>query len=220
MLAVIEALHEEHGLIEAALGALRSHVEARVRGEGDPADGPRFVAFFRVFAGAFHHEREEHVLFPALVEKVGLPGDVGPIAAILAQHVEMAGVLGELERAVGSGTPSGEAARAAESAAVRYSRALWSHIDAENSVLLPEADQRLRLAGVLELAGRAPTDAELASRREGERLVASYPPYVDLEAMRGEGCVVCSSFGTICEGVERTWWNESEWEELPDRVGW
>ena len=48
------------------------------------------MTFFRVFAGAFHHEREEVVLFPALIRDAGLPADRGPIAVILDDHRRMA----------------------------------------------------------------------------------------------------------------------------------
>jgi hypothetical protein len=37
--------------------------------------------------------------------------------------------------------------------------------------------------------------------------------------VRGEGCVVCPSYGDTCAGIEREWWNEWEWEELSERVG-
>ena len=84
--------------------------------------------------------------------------------------------------------------------------------------MLPESEKRLRRVGVLELAGRAPTAEEAAARDGGERLVLRYPPTSDHAAIRGEGCVVCASYGVDCDGVEREWWNESEWEEFPDHL--
>lgn len=45
-------------------------------------DGARFAAFFTEFAGHFHHDREEHVLFRALVSQADLPADRGPVHAL------------------------------------------------------------------------------------------------------------------------------------------
>ncbi len=38
-----------------------------------------FVRFFRVFVAGYHHEREEKMLFPALVETAEVPADRGPL---------------------------------------------------------------------------------------------------------------------------------------------
>ncbi len=92
-------------------------------------------------------------------------------------------------------------------------------LDELRTVLLPESEARLRQANVLELAGRAPTDEELAARAEGERLGSTWPFTPDGGGVRGEGCVVCSSYGTDCRGVEAEWWNASEWEEFSDHLG-
>ena len=77
---------------------------------------------------------------------------------------------------------------------------------------------RLKQANVLELGGRAPTAEELAAR-DGGKLLAERWPFVPGDGVRGEGCVVCPSYGTTCRGVEAEWWNESEWEEFSDHLG-
>ena len=215
---LLDELRAEHDLIEQVLGSLRSFVDLRVRGEGDVSDAAAFVAFFRGYAAGFHHAREEDVLLPALVKDAELPESSGPVPALIAQHHEMAAMLRELETVLGAelATPA-ERERLSE-IATRYSRALWAHIDAENSVLLPESEKRLRRVGVLELGGRGPTADEAAAREAGHRLVQLYTPKDDPGAIRGEGCVVCASFGIICDGVEREWWNEFEWEEFPDHL--
>jgi hypothetical protein len=101
----------------------------------------------------------------------------------------------------------------------RYRRDLLAHIDAENSVLLPEAEARLRGAGVPTLAGRAADAEESAARDGADRLVALYPPSEDADAIRGEGCVICPSYGISCEGLEREWWSEEEWDDFRERAG-
>lgn len=211
---LLTALTSEHVLIDAAAGALRTWAARHGRGEAPAADGHGFLRFFRRWANDFHHAREEHVLFEALVKEASLPRDRGPIAAIERDHRELADALAELERLLGDGG----GAAALEDVCVRYSRQLWHHIDAENTVLFPESEARLARHGVRELDGRAPTPDELAAKREGEALVARYPPLVDPEVFRGEGCVLCPAYGTRCEGLEREWWTESEWEEIHDRL--
>ena len=104
------------------------------------------------------------------------------------------------------------------SIALDYSEQLWHHIDAENSVLFPESEARLVRHGVPELPSRGMTDEEAAAREHGVQLVARYPPVHEPQVMRGDGCVLCPAMLTTCEGLERTWWNEWEWEEFEDHL--
>lgn len=215
---LLDELKAEHDLIENVLGSLRTFVDLRVQGAGDPSDAAAFLAFFRGYAAGYHHAREEDVLFPALVKEAELPEATGPVSALIAQHRNMAEMLGAIAPLLGADLASGSDRERLIALATRYSHALWAHIDAENSVLLPEAEKRLRRVGVLALDCRAPSVDEVAARAAGERLVDRYPPRYDPSAVRGEGCVACASFGIDCDGVEREWWNESEWEEFPDHL--
>ena len=81
-------------------------------------------------------------------------------------------------------------------------------------MLFPEIEIRLRQ----ELpAGNAPAAVrELEAR--AETLLARYPARSDAGVVRGDGCVVCPSYGDACAGIEREWWNEWEWEEISERV--
>jgi hemerythrin-like domain-containing protein len=215
---LLDELRAEHDLIETVLGSLRAFVDLRVCGQGEPADAKAFLGFFRHYAAGYHHAREEDVLFPALVKEAELPPDKGPLPAVIAQHHSMAAMLDELAPLLGADLAEAGNREKLVDSATRYSRALWAHIDAENSVMLPESEKRLRRVGVLELDGRGPTAQEEAARADGERLVSLYPPIEDRGAVRGEGCVICASYGVDCDGVEREWWNESEWEEFPDHL--
>ncbi len=215
---LLDALHEEHGRIEAVVGALRTYVLLRARGEGDRDDAARFLGFLRRYAGAFHHEREEHVLFPALVEHTHLPTTRGPVAALVAQHRELEGLLAELGPLLLGPLEDAGARRLAVALAHRYAGGLEVHIDVEESELLPESEARLRRCGILELAARGPTAEELAALEDGLALVRRYPPTADASVVRGEGCVVCPSFGVLCDGVETEWWTEQEREEFPDHL--
>jgi hemerythrin-like domain-containing protein len=216
---LIEDLQREHELIEQVVGSLRAFVTARLAGLGDPEDGDRFLTFFRLFAGDFHHDKEEQVLFRALADRAELPMDRGPLGALAGEHQRMAALLGLMEGLLGAALDRDEERQRLQSLAVDYSRSLWKHIDAENSVLFPEGQQRLRRFHVLELPSRPMTEAEAAARETGLALVARYPPQHDPEIHRGDGCIACPSYGSTCEGLEREWWTELEWEDMRQRMG-
>jgi len=214
---LIEDLRQEHELIEQAVGSLRTFVTARLADQANPADGARFLAFFRRYAGDFHHDKEEVVLFRALAERAELPLDRGPIAALTGEHRRMGGLLDAMEGLFDA--PLSEADRPRLLAlAVNYSHSLWRHIDAENSVLFPEGQERLRRFHVQELPSRPMTAEEAAAREGGLALISRYPPFMDPDVHRGDGCVACPSFGTTCDGLEREWWTELEWEDMWDRM--
>lgn len=216
---LIDELRAEHELIDRVLGSLRSYVKARRAGDGDARDAERFVAFFRLWAGHYHHAREDDVLFPALARALEVPIDRGPIAALSGDHRSLAATLERLAPLLGGDLGDPARGAAAQDLAVDYSRVLWLHIDAEDSVLFPESETRLARAGVRELPGRDPTPDEIAARDGGVALVLRYAPVHDPAVMRGEGCVMCPAYGERCNGIEREWWSENEWEEAPDRFG-
>jgi hemerythrin-like domain-containing protein len=213
---LIDELRREHDLIERVAGSLRVYARARTRGEAPPEDAVRFLEFFRVFAGRFHHGREEDTLFVALQRDAELPGDRGPIAAMLDDHHRMGRLVEEMEALCGDERKEARAAFA--ELALEYSRRLFQHIDAENSVMLPESDERLRRHAVRELPTREPTGEEAQARAAGEALALVYPPVHEPEIVRGDGCVFCPAFTRTCRGVEREWWNEWEWEEFDDHL--
>jgi hemerythrin-like domain-containing protein len=216
---LLEELRADHELIDRVAGSLRTFAAARAKGEGGLDDGAAFRRFFRLWAGAWHHAREEETLFPALAEKAELSPAHGPIAAFVEQHHEMTGVLDRLDPLLDLEPLEADDSRLLVDLVTAYTRELGRHIDAENSVLFPESEVRLRQANVLELEGRAPTEGELAARAEGERLATVWAFTEDEGGVRGEGCVVCPSYGTTCRGVEAEWWNASEWEEFSDHLG-
>ncbi len=215
---LIEDLRAEHALIDQVLGSLRAFVSARVSDQGDPRDGARFMAFFRLYAGDFHHDKEELVLFRALVERAEIPGDRGPLTALAEQHRRMGTLLDAMEALLGAPLDTESDRQTLQTLAVDYSHSLWRHIDAENSVMFPEAQERLRRFHVRELPSRPMIEAEASAREAGLALIATYPPQLDLTAHRGDGCVACPSYGISCEGLEREWWTDLEWEDMWERM--
>lgn len=214
---LLEELRAEHDLIETVAGSLRAFVALRRQGRGDPADGRAFLAFLRLYAGHFHHAREEDTLFAALVRDVQLP-ESGPIETLVGDHRRLAALLDEMDPLIAADVLDDTSGATLERLATDYSRGLWRHIDAENSVLLPESEVRLRKCGIAELPSRDITDEEAAAKRAGEALVKRYPPMQDAAIVRGDGCVCCPAFVDGCKGLEREWWNEWEWEELDDHL--
>ncbi len=215
---LIDDLQAEHKLIEQVVGSLRAFVTAHVAGQGDPADGVRFLAFFRRYAGDFHHDKEEAVLFRAMVERAELPAERGPIAALTGEHRRLGGLLEAMEPLLCAPLTEAEERMRLLALAVDYSHSLWRHIDAENSVLFPEGQERLRRFHVRELPSRPMTAAEQEAHQAGLDLIATYPPQPDPDVHRGDGCVACPSYGTACDGLEREWWTDLEWEDFEERM--
>lgn len=210
----LDALRREHTVIESVALAL---VAFAARPGGSTDDGERFLRFFRLYAGRFHHGREEDVLFPALVRETEVPGDRGPLRALLGDHREMTAVLEELGPLLLARAERDEARLAA--CATRYASMLLRHVDAETSVLFPESEARFRRASVLALAAREPDDEERAARDAGLRLADRYGAAEIHGLVRGDGCACCPAFGVSCDGVEREWSSDLEWEDMLDRVG-
>lgn len=200
---LIDELREEHRLVDRLAGSLIRLAVRAGGSEAAAADVLDFVRVLRVFVGGFHHEREETTLFAALIERAEVAGDRGPLAVLVDEHRRGAAMVDELEAA------AGDAARAA-AVARRLAHHLWEHVDKEESVIFPEAAQRLVRGGLGRLEGRPPTADEEAARELGEELVERFPPLDDPELIRGDGCIACSAFGVTCGGIESEWW--SSWE--------
>jgi hemerythrin-like domain-containing protein len=215
---LLEDLRQEHELIEQVVGSLRAFVTARLAGRGHPADGARFMTFFRRYAGDFHHDKEEEVLFRALVDRAEIPGERGPVPAITGEHRRMARLLDGLEPLLGAALHAEADRTRLQALAVDYSHSLWRHMDAENSVLFPEGQERLRRFHVLELPSRPMTAAEQQARESALELLTAYPPEYDPTVHRGDGCVACPSYGTTCDGLEQEWWTDLEWEDRDERM--
>ncbi len=172
----IETLMNEHQRILAVLESLSSWA----RGLSGRADDARaelaeFVAFIRGFADALHHGKEEDILFAAMVER-GFPRHQGPIAVMLAEHAEFRGLTEIMLALSESATPWGEDDRKkASRTALAYADLLSSHIEKEDQILYPMAEERLSPADMAELARRFElfeANPEHSSQREQLSLLA------------------------------------------------
>jgi hemerythrin-like domain-containing protein len=212
----LDDLRREHDLIERVAVSFRAFVR---RDDCDAADARQYLRFFTLYAGDWHHEREEKVLFPSLEHDLQLPAppDHGPIFVLLDDHIRMAGMLSDLRAMCGQGVKfDGPRFRGI---ALEYTQELLLHIDAENSVLFPECEDRLRRAAIAPLHSRELTRDEEEARAAGEAMAERYPGALnDTDLTRGDGCALCRAYGVTCSGIEREWWNDWEWEEFDEHI--
>jgi hemerythrin-like domain-containing protein len=127
-------LRHEHEVFMRALALLERF--APRPGAGAPVDRAALgwlVDFFRTFVDRCHHAKEELHLFPAL-ERHGVPRNGGPIGVMLLEHEEGRALLRAMTL---------EDAGAVAGAIRGYAGLLRAHIDKENDVLFPLAEQIL-----------------------------------------------------------------------------
>jgi hemerythrin-like domain-containing protein len=136
----IAVLMNEHRLIEKVLGSLEtfaSQVEGRLEPERPVlAD---YGTFFREFADACHHGKEEDILFHRMTER-GFPRESGPVAVMLYEHQVGRGYVSALRQvAEGIGPLSAEEARVVLENAGAFVPLLRGHILKEDRILYPMA---------------------------------------------------------------------------------
>ncbi|MBI4611694.1 MAG: hemerythrin domain-containing protein [Candidatus Rokubacteria bacterium] len=168
-------LREEHEVILRALALLERFSQRIEAGEPVDREGLAWLRdFFSTFADRCHHGKEEQHLFPAL-HRYGVPREGGPLGVMLHEHEEGRGLL----RAMAQGDD-----RETATAIRRYAALLRGHIDKENGVLFPLAEQLLpddeqrRLAHAFEaveqeVAGAGVHERLLCRLAELEREVAT-----------------------------------------------
>lgn len=126
-----DVLREEHRVILRALILLERAADRLARGEALPGGSwERVIGWLRAFADLNHHAKEERYLFPALAQ-AGVPSEAGPVAVMLAEHVEGRGFIQAMQASEVSCRT--EAVR-------RYVQLLRDHIEKENGVLFPLAE--------------------------------------------------------------------------------
>lgn len=137
-----EILMEEHRVIERVLIALERAVARLSKGEDVYL---RFftgtIVFIKNFADGCHHQKEEGILFPAMVEN-GLSKETGPIAVMLAEHEEGRRYTQKMRQALERMQTCNDAsANELAQNAQGYIKLLRQHIYKEDSILFPLADK-------------------------------------------------------------------------------
>lgn len=172
MKAAIQDLMDDHQLILRMLRAINGMRLSASKGRALPgADVAAVLDFIKTFADAYHHGKEEGVLFPAL-EEAGLPRDGGPVGVMLMEHDQG-------RRLVGAMAESKDFSRGA----AEYAELLSGHISKEDMILYPMALDCLpeeRWESIKDDCDRVEAERMGPARRDGyvklvERLLAAYP---------------------------------------------
>jgi len=144
----IDVLMDEHRVIERVLLVLETAAQRLEQGQAirpgfflDAAD------FIKGFADGCHHQKEEGVLFKAMVA-AGLPSQGGPIAVMLMEHDQGRAFTRAMREAALKLQAGDESARSAIVEAARgYAGLLRQHIAKEDGILYPLATRVLPPAG-------------------------------------------------------------------------
>ena len=140
MQKAIEVLMNEHRLIEQVLGSLETFT-AEIEGGLAPERAvlSDYGAFFRDFADACHHGKEEDILFQRMTER-GFSRESGPVAVMLHEHRVGRGHVAVLREAGGG---SGPLAAVETELVLEHAGAfiplLRAHILKEDRILYPMA---------------------------------------------------------------------------------
>lgn len=173
MSKAIDDLKHEHEAILSSLKIL-DKISADINNGSTPAklDLDNFVGFLKGFADKCHHGKEEGMLFPALIA-AGMPEHNGPIEVMLAEHLQGRDYIRDMDLAIASGPDYITFAYAARN----YSLLLQNHIQKENNVLFPMAENALDKARLEEL---------FASFEEHEETVIGHGRHEELHQMLKE----------------------------------
>ncbi|MCA9450627.1 MAG: hemerythrin domain-containing protein [Candidatus Omnitrophica bacterium] len=139
-----ETLMKEHRIIEQVLNCLEKIAEeAKVNGKLEEDQVEEALDFFKKFADACHHGKEEDCLFPLIHER-GIPKDGGPIGQMLLEHKLGREAIRKMEDAIPAASEGNPIALAIFLEGARdFVQLLRSHIQKEDQVLFPMANQVL-----------------------------------------------------------------------------
>lgn len=178
-------LLDEHRLIEKVLGSLET---CAIEVEGglalERAVARDYGDFLRGFADAWHHGKEEDILFRRMVER-GFSEESGPVAVMLHEHRQGRALVGAIA-SVGAGAGGVAPAEATTflSSALGFVPLLRQHIQKEDNILYPmsqrvlsSAEFEVMLGDFAAFEAKAGADGT-RDRLEAlaERLVSSFRP--------------------------------------------
>jgi hemerythrin-like domain-containing protein len=180
-MTAVERLFEEHALILQVIEALDVLVNQLEADTGDyRGELVRLMAFFSQFADHLHHEKEESVLLPALVD-AGLRWDDGVIAEVRRDHELERQMLQSLRHCALQNTPWSMMDRQRIlDVGHQYADFMRRHITTEDELLRPLITSALNALAFQQLNerlerfdSRFEASGELAKHREFASLVLS-----------------------------------------------
>jgi hemerythrin-like domain-containing protein len=148
----IEKLMQEHRHILKAVELLEKGAAALEKGEDiSPLFFRNAIDFVRNYADRYHHAKEEEILFVRLGE-VGFSPEMGPVAVMLYEHDQGRGFISGLANATdiyasGDKSAVGDIVKYS----ISYATLLRQHIQKEDMVLYPMAENALGEAGISQL---------------------------------------------------------------------
>lgn len=146
-------LRDEHRLILRVADAFGEVLDRGAEDELDYQAVTDCLSFFRLFADACHHGKEEGILFPEL-ERRGLSRHRGPLAATLYEHWQGRGFVKQMADALpaarGGNARSGHILR---NAARSYIDLMRGHIAKEDRDLFDMADRLIPESACRRLCG-------------------------------------------------------------------
>lgn len=148
-----EVLKHEHQIILIVLGAVE--LDMQQIQDGGPVPEERIgqmIDFIQNFADRCHHAKEEKLLFARMGER-GMPVHGGPIGVMLQEHDEgrrLVRAAAEVLPQAGMGNAG--ARTALSSNLLNFVRLLRAHINKEDNILYPMADEILTTADQTDLA--------------------------------------------------------------------
>jgi hemerythrin-like domain-containing protein len=134
-------LKAEHQVILGVLDVLENLLDRPAAGGRlEPEPLGRCIEFFRLYADACHHAKEEDLLFPVLEER-GIPNEGGPIGVMLYEHRVARSLVARMGEALARlDETDGLAATEFRAAARDYLELLRQHIFKEDHVLFDAGD--------------------------------------------------------------------------------
>jgi len=135
-----EDLKNEHEGILFGLKILEKMVKGLQEGKTIPIEDMKdMTQFLQLFADKCHHGKEEGLMFPAM-EKAGIPNAGGPIGEMLSEHEQGRKYIKSMKESV---EQSALDKNKWTQNAIDYIKLLRTHIDKENKILFPLADQKI-----------------------------------------------------------------------------
>jgi hemerythrin-like domain-containing protein len=139
----IRVMMAEHEQILRVLEAFDRFAAGVQDTPGDKRELGNFVTFIREYADARHHDKEEQVLFTAMIRN-GFPPEQGPVGMMLFEHQQMRELVSGLRGLAEQDGPWSPAdLQRVSDAALSYTGQLREHIMKEDEMLYPMAMEHL-----------------------------------------------------------------------------
>lgn len=145
-MALTEILSREHKVVLEKLDGMEKALETL------DISGIDEVLTFMETDLSLHRKKEEEVLFPTLGRHIGV--EQGPIACMLSEHATEKGFMVDLRAALTEAKAGGDAGEKIKKAVWGILDLLRAHIEKEDHVLFPLAEETLSAEECSEASGR------------------------------------------------------------------